>query len=49
MGEDIMTISCASMAFMMTLLLGLQVFWTYYIIQSFMSVNITTKVTHNYD
>lgn len=44
-----MGIPYASMVLMMALLLVLQIFWTYYILQSFLSVNVTSKVSHNYD
>lgn len=44
-----MSVCYASMVLMMILLLVLQIFWTYYIIQSFLSVNVTNKVRHNYD
>jgi hypothetical protein len=39
----------AFMTFMMVCLQGLQLFWTYYIFSSFLSVNVTSKVRHTYD
>lgn len=39
----------AFMTFMMVCLLGLQIFWTYYIFSSFLAVQITAKVKHTYD
>lgn len=44
-----MTAPYAFMILMMAVLLILQIFWTYYILQSFLSVNVTSKVSHNYD
>jgi hypothetical protein len=37
------------MTFMMVCLLGLQLFWTYYIFASFLAVQVTNKVKHTYD
>ena len=37
------------MIFMMVCLEGLQLFWTYYILSSFLATQITNKVKHTYD
>lgn len=46
---EIMTVPYCAMLTMMGLLMILHLFWTYYILQSFVSVNISKGVTHNYD
>jgi hypothetical protein len=47
--SEILFLPVAFMTFMMVCLLGLQIFWTYYIFSSFLAVQITTKVKHTYD
>ena len=46
---EVMYVPIIAMLTMMGLLIILHFFWTYYIAQSFCSVAITKKISHNYD
>jgi hypothetical protein len=48
--KNIMFVPILFMAGMLVVLQGLQLFWTYYILKSYISVNVSSKLAkHTYD
>ena len=47
--EDVLGLPYKWMGYMLVGLMILQFFWTYYIIQAFVSVNVSTKVSNTYE